>query len=592
MKTKEVKAPEGFHWMDYKGGPILMVGDYGEHEGAFESFPFEVIEEHDDDRLKKGAEWDRIYEAIFERTGNKELAAATATARVGKAKDDPKTPAKPSERRSGSETNPEGSAAGGRGGIKLSDANIKALENLRDKHNEKHEAKSKRADLGKLKAVFRRGAGAFSTSHRPSVSSRDQWALGRVKAFLYLLANGRPKNAKYVTDNDLLPDGHPRAGKVEKRLLFVVSTPSDLDVARRRHLCGPSGERFAKSYLEPLGLGRLDVDVVDLGELEDVKDLEPLAVVTLGKTAKGLLGDVVDVSLPHPAAIKTDRARDGLGRRLAELGAILEKADSFLPPKGVQEKAAIGLRMRESQPPSNRGGTEVGVARARDLANGRRVSEDTVQRMASFFARHEVDLDSPQNSDPSHPDYPGRGIQAWNLWGGDEGKRFADKVMRQLEAKEDAEKSRAVDIYKADEEKRIVYGVVLDPTELDAHEDFLSPSVIEETAHQFLESSRTIGLDHNGDAEGATVVESYVERYPTQEDYRLAIEGKPHRSFRTRFGEDSVTSGSWVLGVRLPPDLWSKVKSGELNAFSIGGVGTREDLGAGEMPDIEFIDRD
>ena len=248
--------------------------------------------------------------------------------------------------------------------------------------------------------------------------------------------------------------------------------------------------------------------------------------------------------------------------------------------------------MRESQPPSKRGGTEVGVARARDLANGRRVSEDTVQRMASFFARHEVDLDSPQNSDPSHPDYPGRGIQAWNLWGGDEGKRFADKVMRQLEAKEDAEKSRAVGIYKADEEKRIVYGVVLDPTELDAHEDFLSPSVIEETAHDFLESSRTIGLDHNGDAEGATVVESYVERYPTQEDYRLAIEGKPHRSYRTRFGEDSVTSGSWVLGVRLPPDLWSKVKSGELNAFSIGGVGTREDLGAGEMPDIEFIDRD
>jgi len=164
--------------------------------------------------------------------------------------------------------------------------------------------------------------------------------------------------------------------------------------------------------------------------------------------------------------------------------------------------------------------------------------------------------------------------------------------MRQLEAKEEAEKSRAVGIYKADDEKRIVYGVVLDPTELDAHDDFLSPAVIEETAHDFLESSRTIGLDHNGNAEGATVVESYIERYPSEEDYRLAIDGKPHRSFRTRFGEDFVTSGSWVLGVRLPPELWSKVKNGELNAFSIGGVGTREDLGAGEMPTIEFIERD
>ena len=591
MKTKAIQAPKGYHWMETSRGPMLMVGDYAPHDGASESYEFQLMEEHEEN-IEKPEEWDRIYEAIFERTGNKELAAATATARVGKVKDDPKTPAKPSERRSGSETNPEGSASGERGGIKLSEANIKALENLRDEHNEKYTAESKKADLGKLKAVFRRGAGAFSTSHRPSVSSRDQWALGRVKAFLHLLATGRPKNAKYIGDNDLLPEGHPRAGKVEKRLLFVVSTPSDLDIARRRHLCGPSGERFAKSYLEPLGLGRPDVDVVDLGELDEVKDLEPLAVVTLGKTAKELLGDVVDVSLPHPAAIKTDRARDGLGRRLAELGAILEKADSFLPPKGVQEQAEIGLRMREEQPPSNRGGTEVGVARARDLANGRRVSEDTIRRMASFFARHEVDLDSPQNSDPNHPDYPGRGIQAWKLWGGDEGKRFAEKVMRQLEAKEEAEKSRAVGIYKADDEKRIVYGVVLDPTELDAHEDFLSPSVIEETAHDFLESSRTIGLDHNGDAEGATVVESYIERYPSEEDYRLAIDGKPHRSFRTRFGEDFVTSGSWVLGVRLPPELWSKVKDGELNAFSIGGVGTREDLGAGEMPTIEFIERD
>jgi hypothetical protein len=255
---------------------MLMVGDYAPHDGASESYEFQLMEEHEEN-IEKPEEWDRIYEAIFERTGNKELAAATATARVGKVKDDPKTPAKPSERRSGSETNPEGSASGERGGIELSEANIKALENLRDEHNEKYTAESKKADLGKLKAVFRRGAGAFSTSHRPSVSSRDQWALGRVKAFLELLATGRPKNAKYIGDNDLLPEGHPRAGKVEKRLLFVVSTPSDLDIARRRHLCGPSGERFAKSYLEPLGLGRPDVDVVDLGELDEVKDLEPLA---------------------------------------------------------------------------------------------------------------------------------------------------------------------------------------------------------------------------------------------------------------------------------------------------------------------------
>ena len=60
-----------------------------------------------------------------------------------------------------------------------------------------------------LKAVYRRGAGAFSTSHRPGMS-RQQWSMARVNAFLYLVRNGRPKDPKYITDNDLRPKGHPK----------------------------------------------------------------------------------------------------------------------------------------------------------------------------------------------------------------------------------------------------------------------------------------------------------------------------------------------------------------------------------------------
>ena len=132
----------------------------------------------------------------------------------------PQTPAKPSERRTGSTRNPKGTASGERGGIKLSEANIKTLEGYRDKHNEKvGNAKGKKANMGALKAVFRRGAGAFSTSHRPSVRSRDQWALGRVKAYLKLLSSGRPANPKYTTDYDLLPAGHPKSTKkADKRI--------------------------------------------------------------------------------------------------------------------------------------------------------------------------------------------------------------------------------------------------------------------------------------------------------------------------------------------------------------------------------------
>ena len=138
----------------------------------------------------------------------------------------PQTPAKPSERRTGSTRNPKGTASGERGGIKLSAANIKTLEGYRDKHNKKvGNAKGKKANMGALKAVFRRGAGAFSTSHRPSVRSRDQWALGRVKAFLKLLSSGRPSNPKYTTDYDLLPAGHPKSTKKAEDKTLKVKAP-------------------------------------------------------------------------------------------------------------------------------------------------------------------------------------------------------------------------------------------------------------------------------------------------------------------------------------------------------------------------------
>lgn len=48
----EIPAPEGYHWMDYEGGPVLMEGDAADHDGALPSFEFEIIEEHDPSRIK------------------------------------------------------------------------------------------------------------------------------------------------------------------------------------------------------------------------------------------------------------------------------------------------------------------------------------------------------------------------------------------------------------------------------------------------------------------------------------------------------------------------------------------------------------
>ena len=110
----------------------------------------------------------------------------------------------------GSDRNRPDSAASSRGRIILSKATDKALRRKVREHNAKHgHAKGRRVTLGMLRAVYRRGAGAFSTSHRPGMT-RGRWALARVNAFLDLVASGAPKDPRYISDNDLLPRGHRR----------------------------------------------------------------------------------------------------------------------------------------------------------------------------------------------------------------------------------------------------------------------------------------------------------------------------------------------------------------------------------------------
>ena len=108
------------------------------------------------------------------------------------------------------------------------------------------------------------------------------------------------------------------------------------------------------------------------------------------------------------------------------------RAASFTPPGPVRNAARTGLTLRASVAPSRRGGTAVGLARARDLANGRPVSVATLKRMVSYFARHSVDIGKPGWHD-DHPRFPSKGVQAWLLWGGDAGHAWA---LRKLKSKD------------------------------------------------------------------------------------------------------------------------------------------------------------
>jgi hypothetical protein len=134
-------------------------------------------------------------------------------------------PAPKKDRIHGSKTNKPGSAAGGKK-ITFSEKTVKALKNKVGEHN-KNVPKGRRVTLGMLKAVYRRGSGAFSSSHRPG-KTRDQWAMARVNAYLKLVKSGSPTNPKYKQDNDLLPSSHPKASNSTMRAV-VAAVEAELD---------------------------------------------------------------------------------------------------------------------------------------------------------------------------------------------------------------------------------------------------------------------------------------------------------------------------------------------------------------------------
>jgi len=130
------------------------------------------------------------------------------------------------------------------------------------------------------------------------------------------------------------------------------------------------------------------------------------------------------------------------------------------PTEAMAEEAQRGLDWRAEH---GRGGTEVGVARARQLVNRQELSADTVKRMASYFARHEVDKQG-EGFTPDEDNFPSAGRVAWALWGGDAGQSFANARKKRMD-KIDEEDEKRFDRSKM--ERRAAYfepGVVDEET--------------------------------------------------------------------------------------------------------------------------------
>jgi hypothetical protein len=143
------------------------------------------------------------------------------------------TPAPKSERIHGSKTNKAGSAASKESAksIKLSEKVVNTLKDKAEKYNETHKND---VSVNTLKAVFRRGSGAYSNTHRPTITggapnSRNAWSFARVNKFLEKKSGHQVKKA-YVQDDDLLANGGQlKNSDMENNQLTPSLTISDID---------------------------------------------------------------------------------------------------------------------------------------------------------------------------------------------------------------------------------------------------------------------------------------------------------------------------------------------------------------------------
>ena len=108
---------------------------------------------------------------------------------------------------------------------------------------------------------------------------------------------------------------------------------------------------------------------------------------------------------------------------------------------------------------------------------------------------------------------------------------------------------------KKSEEKRMVYGIVYSPEQIDTQGDFAKADEITKAAHGFMKEALTGNVDvkHDFDAKDAYVAESWVTK-----------------------GVDSLfekePAGSWAVGIKVESnELWEQVKKGELAGISMAG---------------------
>jgi len=163
---------------------------------------------------------------------------------------------------------------------------------------------------------------------------------------------------------------------------------------------------------------------------------------------------ITKASFPMLSDVQISEIFDNLSNVVIDPTEVVQKKkvelESYEPTDEMAGEAELGLKWREEY---GRGGTEVGVARARDISNKRNLSFDTVQRMNSYFSRHEVDKEAT-GWNQGEDGFPTAGRIAWQLWGGDAGRDWAKRIVERVNENQSAHVCQSSNDF-TDEEGRI-----------------------------------------------------------------------------------------------------------------------------------------
>lgn len=154
----------------------------------------------------------------------------------------------------------------------------------------------------------------------------------------------------------------------------------------------------------------------------------------------------------------------------------------FKPPKSVADAAARSLEWRKknkgkgglSTQQAAKEGVGSGVQRAVNLKNRDTISPSTIKRMKAFFDRHEKNKEVPRGKSP----WEDSGRVAWETWGGNPGRAWANKVVRQMEAADRKEKAARKRTKKASHEHE--------------NQDYMSLQNLSEVHHKAFEAKKLI----------------------------------------------------------------------------------------------------